>query len=130
MRCGTAHIKVVDRRAVVGPSGDGAKEKELFQRKLALKNVALGEPEFALEIKRSENLAADDDVFDVGSVFGDGVDDVVAEGFALVVPVAFGEFVGRILDKAGENVLARRRDTRSEERRVGKECRSRWSPYH
>ena len=22
------------------------------------------------------------------------------------------------------------RDTRSEERRVGKECRSRWSPYH
>src|SRR3989449_11611091 len=24
----------------------------------------------------------------------------------------------------------RRRDARSEERRVGKECRSRWSPYH
>src|SRR6266850_7223704 len=24
----------------------------------------------------------------------------------------------------------RRRDGRSEERRVGKECRSRWSPYH
>src|ERR1039458_1214702 len=24
----------------------------------------------------------------------------------------------------------RQRDTRSEERRVGKECRSRWSPYH
>ena len=22
------------------------------------------------------------------------------------------------------------RDSRSEERRVGKECRSRWSPYH
>jgi len=28
-------------------------------------------------------------------------------------------------DKAGEAILAR-----SEERRVGKECRSRWSPYH
>src|SRR5258706_15985027 len=26
--------------------------------------------------------------------------------------------------------LARRTPTRSEERRVGKECRSRWSPYH
>src|SRR2546430_2998140 len=25
---------------------------------------------------------------------------------------------------------ARHRDGRSEERRVGKECRSRWSPYH
>src|SRR2546422_11152434 len=27
-------------------------------------------------------------------------------------------------------VLARGVDARSEERRVGKECRSRWSPYH
>src|SRR2546422_11234317 len=26
--------------------------------------------------------------------------------------------------------LTRRRSDRSEERRVGKECRSRWSPYH
>ena len=26
--------------------------------------------------------------------------------------------------------VARVRETRSEERRVGKECRSRWSPYH
>ena len=29
------------------------------------------------------------------------------------------------LDKMPEGVLSR-----SEERRVGKECRSRWSPYH
>src|SRR2546426_4867173 len=28
------------------------------------------------------------------------------------------------------HVAARERDLRSEERRVGKECRSRWSPYH
>ena len=27
-------------------------------------------------------------------------------------------------------VPKRKRDFRSEERRVGKECRSRWSPYH
>ena len=34
--------------------------------------------------------------------------------------------------KAQYNVLSRRMDEamRSEERRVGKECRSRWSPYH
>ena len=31
-----------------------------------------------------------------------------------------------IIDAVAENVG----DTRSEERRVGKECRSRWSPYH
>src|SRR2546427_2232423 len=30
----------------------------------------------------------------------------------------------------GEVLLMRQRVTRSEERRVGKECRSRWSPYH
>ena len=29
-----------------------------------------------------------------------------------------------------EQSLLLRRDGRSEERRVGKECRSRWSPYH
>ena len=29
-----------------------------------------------------------------------------------------------------EYACLRRRLTRSEERRVGKECRSRWSPYH
>src|SRR5260370_2802182 len=27
-------------------------------------------------------------------------------------------------------IVARARSLRSEERRVGKECRSRWSPYH
>ena len=29
-----------------------------------------------------------------------------------------------------ENIFARKSVRRSEERRVGKECRSRWSPYH
>src|SRR6266516_4105258 len=28
------------------------------------------------------------------------------------------------------SIYAKRADARSEERRVGKECRSRWSPYH
>src|SRR2546430_993995 len=31
---------------------------------------------------------------------------------------------------AAVDELAERADERSEERRVGKECRSRWSPYH
>ena len=29
-----------------------------------------------------------------------------------------------------EDEMKKIKDTRSEERRVGKECRSRWSPYH
>ena len=41
----------------------------------------------------------------------------IAKGFEplLLVPIAFGMLLVNI---------------RSEERRVGKECRSRWSPYH
>ena len=35
-----------------------------------------------------------------------------------------------MLDKAVEGVKSVVRPNRSEERRVGKECRSRWSPYH
>ena len=34
----------------------------------------------------------------------------------------------RINITGGESTI--RKDIRSEERRVGKECRSRWSPYH
>src|SRR2546422_6135111 len=49
----------------------------------------------------------------------------------------FGEQIGKILIEV-EKVLLQEQpdrllvlgDTRSEERRVGKECRSRWSPYH
>ena len=29
-----------------------------------------------------------------------------------------------------EQIVKRKTGIRSEERRVGKECRSRWSPYH
>ena len=36
----------------------------------------------------------------------------------------------RCPDRCGSGRNPRRRRTRSEERRVGKECRSRWSPYH
>src|SRR2546422_4578147 len=53
--------------------------------------------------------------------------DVAPEGWMIVirnrdVPGVIGR-VGTLLGQAGINI-------RSEERRVGKECRSRWSPYH
>ena len=38
---------------------------------------------------------------------------------------AIGALIADVMDKIGPNGLCR-----SEERRVGKECRSRWSPYH
>ena len=40
-------------------------------------------------------------------------------------------FLPEVGSAFGLVVVARKRDdSRSEERRVGKECRSRWSPYH
>ena len=33
-------------------------------------------------------------------------------------------------DKNRRQILDKTQNARSEERRVGKECRSRWSPYH
>src|SRR2546421_2992776 len=43
----------------------------------------------------------------------------------LLGDLALGQVVG-----ARQRQGADQRDVRSEERRVGKECRSRWSPYH
>ena len=38
----------------------------------------------------------------------------------------------RVIDEnlSGDGIVRRKIQFRSEERRVGKECRSRWSPYH
>ena len=50
--------------------------------------------------------------------------------------IAVGERLAAVIAERADHVLAvspdlaRRADDRSEERRVGKECRSRWSPYH
>ena len=46
----------------------------------------------------------------------------------LVKPFAFEELLARIRVMLRKPADAPK--TRSEERRVGKECRSRWSPYH
>ena len=42
------------------------------------------------------------------------------------------ELDGEVIQRADPHIglLHRATEKRSEERRVGKECRSRWSPYH
>ena len=39
-------------------------------------------------------------------------------------------YIELIMWQTVEKIIAKERAERSEERRVGKECRSRWSPYH
>ena len=40
------------------------------------------------------------------------------------------ELLKTLIDTQNITKTAKKLYTRSEERRVGKECRSRWSPYH
>ena len=51
---------------------------------------------------------------------------VVGEPEAHVALMTWSKVTGRITGDAGDDIVF----FRSEERRVGKECRSRWSPYH
>ena len=51
---------------------------------------------------------------------------LLAAGFASSPVCSAGESLSEGFDK----VPVQNRPWRSEERRVGKECRSRWSPYH
>src|SRR5437899_12699269 len=87
MRGRSTHIEVLDRRAELSVAGHRTQEEKLFERKLALKNVSFAQPELPVKVERREHLLVDNDVLDVRRVLGDGVDHVVAEGFALVVPV-------------------------------------------
>ena len=50
----------------------------------------------------------------------------------LLTPTVFvpHEWFGNLKGKKILGLASGGRDDRSEERRVGKECRSRWSPYH
>src|SRR3712207_9314122 len=56
--------------------------------------------------------------------------DFTQSGLAWVVNAYLIAFGGLLLLAGRLGDLVSRRKVRSEERRVGKECRSRWSPYH
>src|SRR3989440_10088126 len=56
---------------------------------------------------------------------------VPGDGLHVVWPEVIGEIRGRYFLLSGQKLkAAEAKEYRSEERRVGKECRSRWSPYH
>jgi PAS domain-containing protein len=76
--------------------------------------------EAAGDILYDWDLATDALVFmgPAGELFGSGEGDLPASGEAFNAQVN------------PEDMPTRLRALRSEERRVGKECRSRWSPYH
>ena len=83
------------------------------------KVIGIGETILDILFKDSQPTAA----VPGGSVFNG----IISLG-RLGVNVTFISETGN--DKVGDIILKFMRENRSEERRVGKECRSRWSPYH
>ena len=85
-----------------------------------------------------ENLSGNTEVRTRGTVISvtDGI--VRIHGLSDAMQGEMLEFPGNTFglamnlerDSVGAVVLGEYETTRSEERRVGKECRSRWSPYH
>ena len=56
MRGRTAHVEILNGRAEARVTGRGTQEEKLFQRKLALENVALAQSPLAFEIERGDDL--------------------------------------------------------------------------
>ena len=76
------------------------------QRKVDLDDATLNESSCSLEFDRKHKIQSDSQVITLSS-------SETCDEFSLN---------GKIINFSNT--------TRSEERRVGKECRSRWSPYH
>src|SRR5579863_455546 len=109
MRGRSAHVEILNWRAVLSPAWHRTQEEELFERELSLEDVALGQSPLAFEIERSDDLLLDDDVFQVRCVLRDRVDHRVAERLFFSVPTEPGrQLVWCVLHEARHHVLAGR----------------------
>src|SRR2546428_9970945 len=100
MRRRPTHVEVLNRRTILSPTRSRTQKEKLFQRQFALKYISFRQSEFTFEIERRQNLSMQYDVFNVRCMFGDGVDDIVAELFALLIPGALFQVVRRVLNEA------------------------------
>ena len=112
-----AQVECRDRRAVLGTAKDRAHREQLVERRLAVQDVASGEPVGGLEIARRDDLPMDDEPFDVRCVFRQRAQNHPSELVRRIGPrPAAGEGVGRVLHVDRHHVRARRRERRIVER--------------
>src|SRR5450755_4157706 len=64
-----AQVQSLDRRFVASATGHRAQNEHLIQAHLAVENIAAGESEAALEIKRRQHLLVDDQRTEARRVF-------------------------------------------------------------
>ena len=74
---------------------------------LALENMAAGEPDLLLNIRRAHHLRFQHRIGQVGTEAADGIESQLAHLLAMVIPGAGGKGVGNILGKDAHGVLAR-----------------------
>src|SRR5215470_1428653 len=117
MRCRAAHVEPLNRRAVARPACYWSQEEKLFERKLALKDVAFAQAGGALDIERRQHLASENEVLQIRGILSDCVYYSVAKSFALLVPRAARQLVRGVLHEAGHDVLARGRHRGIRQRR-------------
>src|SRR5215211_8045795 len=77
-----------------------------------------------------ETVRVDSGTYAVSSPLNAGDKQLVGEGTTKPRLVGAAGLTGPTLTVNGATVSDLRIESSSEERRVGKECRSRWSPYH
>ena len=107
--------------------GAGASHTKVLWNGISLNNPMLGQTDFSLIpvffIDRAEILKGGSSLISVGGALGGGIllhsDSEIKSGIYSELIQTFGSC------KTFQTFAKR-----SEERRVGKECRSRWSPYH
>src|SRR4029077_3793786 len=84
MSAGAAHVDAAHRRAVLRVPGYRAVEEQLIERELALKNVSLSKTDLVLDVPGRADFCVQNELFEIGAMPRDGVDDGGAEGFALL----------------------------------------------
>ena len=81
--------------------------------------------------KNNANIGFEKQIWDAACVLWGHIP--AAEYRKVIVGLIFLRYISSAFEKRYEELLKEGdgfETTRSEERRVGKECRSRWSPYH
>src|SRR6266446_1875029 len=100
MRGRSAHVEILNWRAILGPARRRPQKEKLFQTQFALKDISFRQTKLAFEIERRQNLSMKNNVTDVGCMFSDRIDHRIAELFTLFVPRSFLQVVRRVLNEA------------------------------
>src|ERR1700722_20415912 len=95
-----------DGSGVPGPAEERAHGENLVEGQFAVEGVAAGQAVGGFEVDGRERLDCQDFWDEVGRVLADGLNDGVAEGVAILLPVAGFQLVGGELHVDGHDVLA------------------------